>query len=189
MLRRPLDWRRIAWIAGGILIVWLIAGIMLAGNEPGNIPTGTPPVTLRGGRVVGNHISTRSWNFDYKKAQMTPDGLEATVDGVRNGVMYRKGKPYLGLSAEHVSINTQTFDFTAVGDVHINEINPKDHLPKSFDTDLVQWNNAAKNLDLPHPTLFRTGDQILKVASITVDFTTNDVHTGKISGSLEAPGK
>jgi hypothetical protein len=43
-------------------------------------------------------------------------------------------------------------------------------------------------LTLSHPSLFRTGDQVLKVATITVNFNTNDIHMGKIEGSVKAPG-
>lgn len=184
---RAWNWRRIGWIAGGLFAVWVIVGIVLAGgNTPP--PPGSQPITLRGGRVAGNRISTRSWKFDYTKANMSPDGVLATLDGVKNGILYKKGKPYLSIAAQHVSVNTQTFDFTATGDVHIEALNPSDNIGKSFDTDLVQWVNATKMLQLPHPCLFRTGTQTLKVDTITVDFNKSDVHLGKLSGGVEAPG-
>ncbi len=184
---RRINWRKAAWITGGVLLVWLIVGIILAGNEPGGIPPGSAPITLRGGRVTGNRISTRSWSFQYTKAQTTPDGTFATIDGVKNGILYKKGKPYLRISAQHVSLNTQTLDFTAIGDVHVSSINPNDGIPKSFDTDLVQWGNSSKLLQLTHPSIVHTGNEILRVATITVDFNTNDVHMGKVQGSVEAP--
>jgi hypothetical protein len=184
---RKFNWRRIAWIAGILFAVWVIVEIVLAGgNTPP--PPSSQPITLRGGRVSGNHITTRSWKFDYTKAQMSPDGILATLDGVKNGILYKKGKPYLSIAAQHVSVNTQTFDFTATGDVHIEALNPNDGVPKSFDTDLVQWVNATKILQLPHPSLFRTADQTLKVATITVDFNKSDIHLGNVNGSIEAPG-
>jgi hypothetical protein len=138
--------------------------------------------------VSGNHVSTRSWTFDYTKAQMSPDGILATLDGVKHGLLYKKGKPYLSISAQHVSLNTQTFDFTATGDVHVQALNPKDGVPKSFDSDLVQWVNATKMLQLPHPSIFRTGDETLKVSTITVNFNTSDIHLGNVSGAVQAPG-
>lgn len=182
-----IPWRWIAVIAGAAFVVWIVVEVMLAGNEPTPPPPGSQPVTMHGGQVRGNRISTRSWTFDYKKAQMSPDGTIATVDGVHHGVLYKKGKPYLGIAAEHVSVNTQTFDFTALGDVHISYLQPKDGIAKSFDTDLVQWTNATKLLTLQHPSIVRTGDQTLKVATITVDFNKSEVHLGKIEGSVQAP--
>ena len=58
---------------------------------------------------------------------------------------------------------------------------------RSFDTDLVQWTNVTKMLLLSHPSIFRTGDQVLRVTTIAVNFNTNDIHMGKIQGSVQAP--
>jgi hypothetical protein len=185
---RSWNWKRIGWIAGVLLAIWFIVGILLAGREVAPPPPGSQPIMLRGGHVSGNHISTRSWRFDYTNAQMSPDGILATLDGVKNGVVYKKGKPYLSINAQHVSINTQTLDFTATGDVHVEMLHPKDHISKSFDTDLVQWVNATKMLQLTHQSLFRSNGQTLKVATITVDFNTNEIHLGKLNGTVEAPG-
>lgn len=183
---RAWNWRRIGWIAGALFAVWFVVGIVLAGRDVPP-PPGAQPITLHGGRVTGNHISTRSWTFDYTHAEMSPDGTLATLDGVKNGVLYKKGKPYLSIAAQHVSVNTQTFDFTATGDVHVEALHPKDHISKSFDSDLVQWVNATKMLELAHPSVFRTNGETLKVATISVDFNKDEVHLGKIEGMVEAP--
>jgi hypothetical protein len=182
-------WKRIAWITGALVVVWFVAGVILAGKEPAPPPPGGQPINLRGGVVNGHHLSSRSWTFDYRNAQMSPDGTIATVDGVRHGVLYKKGKPYLKISAQHVSVNTQTLDFTALGQVHVEDIHTHDGLLKSFDTDLLQWTNATKMLLLQHPSLIRTGDQLLRVATITVDFNNNRIHFGKINGGFKAPIK
>src|SRR5215472_13570511 len=97
-------WRRIAIIVGALLVVWVVVEVVIAGNGP------TPPLptsvsmNLKGGHVVTNRITTKSWTFDYDHAQLSPDGLTGSVDGVRNGVVYRKGKPYLKISAQHVQL-------------------------------------------------------------------------------------
>lgn len=187
MIRRP--WFKPAIILVAIVLVaWFVAGIMRAGNNEQAPSPSSQQITLHGGHVRGNRISTRSWSFDYKSAQMTPDGTVASVDGVRNGVLYKNGKPYLSMSAEHVSVNTQSFDFTATGDVHVTWLHPKDGVTKSFDTDLVQWANATKMLELQHPSYFRTGSETLKVASIEVNFNTGSIKLGKVEGAVQAPG-
>lgn len=170
-----------------VAIAWFVGELILAGREPAPPPTGTEPITLKNGKVTGNRISTRSWTFDYKQAQMSPDGITASVIGVHNGVLYRKGKPYLTLSAQQVSVNTESHDFTAIGTVHVTTISQKDNVSRSFDTDLVQWTNATKILMLSHPSIIRSGDQLLKVATVSVDFNSNEVHLGKIQGGFEAP--
>jgi hypothetical protein len=182
------NWKVVGIVAGGLVLAWLITGFILAGREPVPPSPGSQPITLKQGRVTGNRVSTRSWTFDYEHAQMSPDGTLATVDGVRHGILYKKGKPYLSIAAQHVQLNTQTFDFTATGEVHLEQLNAKDKVRRSFDTDLVQWSNATKMLSMPHQSLFRTGDQILRVALISVNFNTNDIHFGRIEGSVQAPG-
>lgn len=187
MRTKRISWSTVAIVVTAAIVVWFAVGIILAGREAAPPPPGTQPVTLHGGRVNGNRISTRSWTFDYQHAQMSPDGTLATVDGVKHGVLFKKGKPYLSIAAQHVSVNTQTFDFTATGQVHVEQLNAKDRVNRSFDTDLVQWTNATKMLSLPHISLVRSGGDVLKIASISVNFNTNDVHFGKIEGAVQAP--
>lgn len=181
------NWTKIALGAGVVIVVWFTIGIILAGRENTPPPPGSQSTFIKNCRIHGNRISTRSFSFSCKNAELSPDGTIATINGVRDGVLYKKGKPYLGIAAEHVSLNTQTFDFTAIGDVHLDYLKPKDGVHRSFDTDLVQWTNATKLLSLQHPSLVRTGDQTLKVATITVDFNNNEIHLGKIEGSVQAP--
>lgn len=179
-------WRTILLVAALILIVWIAIGVFTAGGGPGGSPppAGQQQLTLHGGRVTGNRLSTKSWMFVYRKAEMSPDGVTASVDGIRQGVLYKDGKPYITMSAEHVQVNTQTFDFTAVGDVHLQQTAQQAGVNRSFDTDLIQWANATKALTLPHPSVVRSGDQTLRVGSVSVNFNTGDMKLGKISGAI-----
>jgi hypothetical protein len=180
---RRWNWKRI-WIVAGIAFgVFVIGGVVLAGRDIPLIPPSTQPMTLKGGRINGTHISTKSWSFDYEHAQLSPDGTMGTIDGVRNGVVYRKGKPYLKISAEHVSLNTSTLDFTATGRVHVERLKGGD--ARSFDTDLVIWTNGAKLLHLDHPSYVRTNGQVLKIENVTMDFEKDVLHLGKIDGNVD----
>ncbi|HEY1976955.1 MAG TPA: hypothetical protein VGG89_10440 [Candidatus Baltobacteraceae bacterium] len=176
-------WRRIAIVAGALFIVWVVVEVVVAGSGP------TPPLpssvsmNLKGGHVVTNRISTKSWTFDYEHAQLSPDGLTGSVDGVRNGVVYRKGKPYLKISAEHVQLDIDSLDFTAIGKVHVERIGDPEH--RSFDTDLVTWTNNAKLLHMDHPVYVHSGSQTLRIDGVTVDFDANTIHLGKVAGGVE----
>ena len=179
-------WRLAALIAGAVLLVWVIVEIFTAGGGPGGAPppSGLQAMTLHGGRVTGNRMSTKSWMFVYQHAEMSPDGVTASVDGIHQGVLYKDRKPYLSVDAQHVSVNTQTFDFVATGDVHITQAAQPGSASRSFDTDLIQWANATKSLTLPHPSIVRSGDQTLRVATVNVNFNTGDIRLGKISGGI-----
>jgi hypothetical protein len=182
-VNKRLRWKRIGIGAGVLFGIYVVVEIVLAGRGTPPIPPGQTPIELRGGHVLNNHIATKSWSFDYEHAHLSPDGLSGTVDGVRNGIVFRKGKPYLRISAKHVQVNIESLDFTAVGKVHIERIN--DPQKRSFDTDLVTWTNDAKLLRMAHPSYIRTGDQTLIVSSISVDFDDDTIHLGKVNGAVD----
>ena len=186
---RAVNWRLILFIAGSALAIYVIAGIIRAGNFASPPPSSNQQITLKACKGVGNRISTRSWSFACDRATVSADGINATIEGVHDAVLYKNGKPYLRMSAKLVSVNTQTFDFTATGTVHLDAIAANGEPSRSFETDLVQWTNATKILLLPHPCVVRTGDAILNVDSISVDFNKSDVHMGRIEGALQAPGQ
>ncbi len=183
MHSRVVWWRRLALGAGLALGVYVVVEIVLAGGGTPPLPPSQAPIDLRGGHVLNNHIVTKSWSFDYDHARLSPDGLSGSVDGVRNGVVFRKGKPYLRISAKHVVLNIQTLDFTAVGKVHVERIN--DPQQRSFDTDLVTWTNDAKVLRMSHPAYIHSGDQTLRIDGISVNFDDNTIHLGKVAGGVE----
>lgn len=183
-MRISKTWRKRLLIGGGVLLfVYVVVEIVLAGRGVPPIPPAQLPIELRGGHVLNNHITTKSWSFDYDHARLSPDGLSGTVDGVRNGVVFRKGKPYLRISAKHIQVNITTLDFTAVGKVHIERID--DPEKRSFDTDLVTWTNDAKVLRMAHPSYVRSGGQTLVITNITVNFDDDSIHLGKVSGGVE----
>ena len=183
MIAKQILWKRLALGAGLLFLTWVVVEVVLAGRGTPSLPPGQTPIDLRGGHVLNNHISTKSWSFDYDRAHLSPDGLSGSVDGVRNGIVFKKGKPYLRISAKHVQLNIASLDFTAVGKVHIERIN--DPEKRAFDTDFVTWTNDAKLLSMPHPSYVHSGGQVLKIDGITVNFDDNTVHLGKVSGEVE----
>ena len=184
-MKRKFGWKHVAWIAGTALVVWIIAGIVLAGRDLPPFPSSQQTIDLHGGHVQNNRITTKSWSFDYTHAQLSADGSSGNIDGVRNGVVFRKGKPYLKIAAEHIAVNITSLDFTAIGKVHVDRIDDPDR--RSFDTDLVEWTNNAKLLRLDHPSYVHTGDETLRLDNVKINFDTNDIQFGKIGGSVQVP--
>jgi hypothetical protein len=180
---RRINWKLVSIIGGSAIALFFIGGILLAGIDTPALPPATQPIVLKGGHVEGNRISTKSWSLDYAAAHMSPDGTSGTIDGVRNGIVYKDGKPYLKLSAEHVSFNTASLDFTAIGHVHVERDRPGDN--QVFDTDLVVWTNGAKLLRLDHPSYIRSGGHMLKIDKVTVNFVTDEISIGRIGGTVE----
>ncbi len=157
--------------------------IVLAGRGTPPLPPGQMPIDLRGGHVLNNHIATKSWSFDYDHARLSPDGLSGSVDGVRNGIVFRKGKPYLRISAKHVQLNIASLDFTAVGKVHVERINdPREARLRHGFSHVDERRQAAEHAAPQLRSLGRSG---AKIDGITVNFDDNTVHLGKVSGGVD----
>ena len=182
-MKFKLTWRSAFAILGGLLLIWVIVGVILAGQGTPPLPSNNTAISLKGGHVQGNRISSRSWSFDYKTAQLAPDGSTGSVDGVRNGIVLKKGKPYAKVAAEHISLDTNSLNFTAIGKVHVELIKDPQH--RSFDTDLVTWTNQTKMLQMDHPSYLHEGAQTVKLNKVSVNFDTNQVHVGSIAGAVE----
>ncbi len=175
---------RVALIAALALAVVLAVGVFLAGRE--TPPPGQTPVILKHGGIFGHRLTSRgakAWSFDYDRVQTSPDGSLADIDGVHGGLLYKDGKPYLRISAKHISANTVTNNYTATGHIHIEAIGAR--MKRSFDTDLAVWQNFNKTLTLSHPSIVHTGDAVLNFRTVTVDFNTGKIHLGGILGSLK----
>lgn len=179
---RRWPWRRIAIFACVALGIYLVVGILLAGEDTPPLP-GQQPMQLYGGHVNGNHISTKSWSFDYTHAQLSPDGTIGSIDGVRHGVIYKKGKPYAHISAEHISVNTISLDFTATGKVTVTRIGGPQH--ETFETDEVIWTNGLHILRLDHLSYFRTGTQTLRIKNALINLGTDQIHLGELVGGVD----
>ncbi len=175
-------WKRIGIVAAVALGIYVVVGIVLAGRDAPPLPPAQSGISLAGGHVRGNRISSKSWSFDYKTAQLSADGTSGTIEGVKDGIVYKHGKPHLRISAEQITLDTMAMNFTAIGKVHVELIGDPEH--RSFDTDLVTWTNGAKMLRMDHPSYLHSGGQTLKIDGVTINFDTNQVHINKLSGAF-----
>ncbi|HEY5339535.1 MAG TPA: hypothetical protein VIK27_00785 [Candidatus Aquilonibacter sp.] len=184
-MSRKAFWKRVAVLACLAVAIVFVVGVLLAGK---GIPPAAPPqspIVMHGGKIVNHRINNKSWSLDYDSAQMAPDQSSGTITGVHNGIIFRKGKPYLNISARQVSVNTGSLDFTATGLVHVTAL--QGNATRSFDTDLIVWTNSTHLLKLDHPAYFHTGGQTLKVDHVIVNVDTQDIKIGRIDGAVGLP--
>jgi hypothetical protein len=181
--KRRINWTIVAAVAGAALVIYVAVGIILAGIGTPPLPPDQSGITLKGGIVRGNRITTRSWSFDYKTAQLSPDGSTGTLEGVHDGIVFKHGKPYLKINAQSITVDTVSLNFTAIGKVTVQMIgDPQD---RSFDTDFIMWTNATKMLQMEHPSYLHSAGHVLAFKSIEIDFNKDQVRLGDVQGSLE----
>lgn len=169
-------------IALAVLVVlgWVVYQTIHAGEEIPPPPAQTQ-TRLVGGSANDRRIDGKSWSLDYDTATLSPDGSLATVDHVHDGVILRNGKPYMHMSAQHVSANLAANTFDVTGAVTFREIGGQH---RTLDTDGARYSGVDHVLHLDHPTTIHEGRVTLHVTKATVNFLTGDTKLGKIEGSM-----
>jgi lipopolysaccharide export system protein LptC len=136
---------------------------------------------LSGGSANDKRIDGKSWSLDYDTATLSPDGSLAEIDHVHNGVILRDGKPYMRMTAKHVSANLSYNDFVVSGPVSFTEIGGQ---RRELFTDQAHYSGNDHLLHLDHPTTIHAGNMTFHVATALVNFNTGATKLGRITGSL-----
>ena len=175
---------RIFLIAGMLLVLAGLAyvgvGIYRAGGSVA-LPPGAQPMHLSFGTAEGRRVTGRSWTLHYDKIETSLDGTTASIQGLRDGTFYRNGKPFVRIRAKHVVVNTITNDITIDGPVSITTL---DSPKRTFSTNAATWNNFAQRLLLPHESTMRSGDALLRIATVAIDFRSGSVKLGRVAGTF-----
>jgi hypothetical protein len=166
-----------------LIIAWIGYEVYAAGRDE-TPPPAPQPVVMHKGKAHGERLSTPSWSIEYDNVVGNPDQTLLNLEGVRNGVFYRNGKPYLHLHATRVTVNTVTHDFTASGPFHVETVD-RVHF-RTIDTTQALWTQSSKHLFLPKKTTIATGPSAkpLIADTITVDVDKGDIHMEHVRGSL-----
>jgi lipopolysaccharide export system protein LptC len=136
---------------------------------------------LSGGSANDKRIDGKSWSLDYDNATLSADGSLAEIDHVHHGVILRGGKPYMRMTAKHVSANLGMNDFVVTGPVEFTEIGGQ---RRQLDTDQAHYTGNDHTLRLDHPTTIRANGMTFHVKTAVVNFTTGATKMGRINGSL-----
>lgn len=166
-----------------VLIAWIGYEILAAGRDE-TLPPAPQPIVMHKGKAHGERLSTPSWSIEYDNVIGNPDQTQLNLEGIRNGVFFRNGKPYLHLRAARVTVNTITHDFTATGPFHVETVD-RVHF-RTIDTTQALWTQASKHLFLPKKTIIATSPSArpLIADGITVDVGKGDIHMEHVRGSL-----
>jgi hypothetical protein len=175
--------KRVLIICAVAFTLFLIAGVLLAGRDETPLSRDSS-VRFGQGHAEGRRLTTRSWSCDYDKMTANNDQTIMDVDGVHDGIIYREGKPYLRLRAQHFSVNTMTHDFSANGKLHVETVD-RTH-PRAFESDSLAWNEGAQTLTVNTPlTFYSESDEPLRVNNLIYDVHAGTLHLGMSEGAIK----
>lgn len=176
-------------------VVWFVVvlalggigyGVWKAGEGEVPPPSGSPQIVFKGGKIFGRRITTRSWSADYDRIVSNGDQTVLDVLGVKNGLVYRNGKPYLAVRATHLTVNAVSHDFSALGPLRISTLGPG---PKrTIETDSATWNNATQTMLFDRPTTISSGlpgEPTLRLARAVFNVKTGQLDIGALSSAPE----
>jgi hypothetical protein len=175
--------RNLLYLAAFGIGAWLVAGVYLAGRDEQSAPPNNIPAIFQGGAAAGQRIDSRSWSASYDKMVANADQTQLELDGVHDGIIYKKGKPYLLVRARHMTVNTITHDFSARGPIHVETAsgNPK----REFDSTAADWSDSTQKLSLPEPIEIRSGaKEPLFVGSLEFNVRTGEIELHYIRGAV-----
>ncbi len=171
------------WLVGIAFAAYVGVGIYRAGENELPPPNVNTQIVFKGGAIAGRRITTRSWSAEYDRIVSNADQTLLDVYGIHNGIVFKKGRPYIRVRAAHMVVNTTTHDFTMSGPLHAQTIGT--HPPRSFDTTSAVWNDARQELTLDKPVVFHTaGGDPLTIARAVFDVRTGMLDVRGLAGPI-----
>jgi lipopolysaccharide export system protein LptC len=174
---------RLAAGAGFVLVAYVAWGIYRAGLNETAPPPASTDIVFHEGVANGERITTRSWTAQYDKLVSNADQTVLDLQNVRNGTIFKAGKPYLHIRAAHMTVNTLTRDFAVSGRLHVETVSSRP--ARSFDTTAAHWSDAQQQLDLTHRVSIDSGAGApLVVGSLTFDVKTGQLELHDVAGPV-----
>ena len=170
-------------LAAVALLAYVGYGIYDAGRDERPAPLPNSNISFRKGHASGQRVKFRSWAADYDTIVSNADQTILDIQNVRNGTIFKNGKPYMHVRAAHMTVNTITHDFAETGPMHAETVGSQP--ARTFDTDSAVWNDARQTLTFSKRVVVHTGSgDPLTVGSLTLDIKTGAVDIHDIDGPV-----
>ena len=138
----------VAWTIGGVLVgilAYYLVSALLMPDTPSGL--GQPQITMNKVQGQGERGNQIGWKFVADDSQTTTDGSMTIYHHIRDGVYYLKGKPAYRLSADEVTLDLRSMNYTGSGAVHVWSVLPRDL--SDLRTENLSWNNPLQTLICP----------------------------------------
>lgn len=137
-----------AWIASlalfGIVVYFLVSALLMP-DAPAIF--GQQKIKMQRVQAQGQRGTQLGWKFEADSSDTSTDGMITTYHQVRQGTYYLKGKPAYRLTANEVTLDLRSQNYTGSGAVHVWSVRPRDL--SDLKTDNVMWNNPLQTLTCP----------------------------------------
>ncbi|HXW52181.1 MAG TPA: LPS export ABC transporter periplasmic protein LptC [Candidatus Acidoferrales bacterium] len=149
-LRRSLAERPGLWVGGFVAALVLAGGYFLitALLTPDIPPSlGQPQIQMRQVIGQGERGTQLGWRFVADSSELSTDDEVTTYHNVRRGTYYLDGKPAYELTADQVTLDMRSQNYTATGAVHVWSVRKRDL--SDLRTETVLWNNPLQMITCP----------------------------------------
>lgn len=100
-----------------------------------------PGLQFAGTKLVGRHKGEKQWELVAEKIGLPEADKLVRVKGIRDGVVYKDGKPFLHLSADEAVYQMDVENFTLKG-----RIRARTRDGDALQADELHWDNASRKL-------------------------------------------
>jgi len=179
---RSLSERPGVWVGGFVIALFAIAGILLltAFLTPDMKTTmGQPQIQMHQIVGQGERGTQLGWRFEADSSELSTDGQLTTYHGVRKGTYYLNGKPAYELTANQVTLDMRSENYTASGSVHVWSVRKSDL--SDLKTETVLWNNPLQTLTCPSKVRVRYKGYNFATTRLQSNFTTGSTSLGTTS--------
>ena len=165
------------------LTAYLAWGVVTADDTTPSAPRQVP-IAINGGRAAGHRYTTPSWTIIYDHIEASTDSNFINARGIRDAVIYRNGKPYIHMKADHIEADLASKNFTATG--HLRARQTTNGVTRTFETGTASWTEYTQLLQMPNPIRLRTQNISLNVRSLTFDVKAGKVNIGDLEARMHA---
>jgi lipopolysaccharide export system protein LptC len=180
--RRWQSWVWLAGLAGAGYITYLLVSGLMTPAVP--TPPASNQMIMHDIRSQGQH-GRGAWKFVADSSAISPDGYTTTYRKVRDATYYRDGKPAYKLTADTVTADTRTQNYSATGGVHVWTVSTAQ--PDDLRTDDAYCSDAAQTLTCPTPTRFVYNGTTLYTTNMTVNMRTGQTQLGETTIDYQNP--
>lgn len=175
-----------AIIAFSALVIYYLASALLTPDQPNT--SGQPQIVMHNIIGQGERGTQLGWKFAAKSSDLSTDGLVTNYHHVTGGTYYLHGKPAYKITADEVTLDMRTQNYTAFGGVHIWSVRPRDL--EDLKTQTVLWNNPLQTLTCPGSVAVKYKGYELATAHLTANFLTgaSSLGTTSINANGSQPG-